>query len=87
MQLQTNLGTTWIINTKYLECKKKTLPERNWKDRKKYFLLALNDVEDINKLTTEEAGLTANAAIKQQDSEQKFRKEMAEKLGESFENL
>ena len=70
-----------------MECKKKTLPERNWKDRKKYFLLALNNVEDINKLTTEEAGLTANAAIKQQDSEQKFRKEMAEKLGESFENL
>ena len=54
-----------MVNTKYLAWKKKTLIERNCKDRKKYFRLALNDVEDINKLATGEAGLTANAVIKQ----------------------
>ena len=57
-----------MINTKYLAWKKKAIPERNWKDGKKYFRSELNDVEDINKLTTGEAGLTLNAAIKQQDA-------------------
>ena len=76
-----------MINTNYLAWKKKALPEHNWKDGKKWFSSALNDVEDINKLTTGEAGLTLNVAIKQQYSEHKFREEMAEKLGESFVNL
>ena len=87
MQFQTHIGTTGIINTKYLAWKKKAIPGRNWKDREKYLRSALNNVEDINKLTTGEAVLTAKAAIKQQDAKQKVRKEMADKLGESFENL
>ena len=87
MQFQTHIGTTGIINTKYLAWKKKAIPGRNWKDGEKYLRSALNNVEDINKLTTGEAVLTAKAAIKQQDAKQKVRKEMADKLGESFENL
>ena len=87
MKFQTHIGTTGIINTKYLAWKKKAIPGRNWKDGEKYLRSALNNVEDINKLTTSEAVLTAKAAIKQQDAKQKVRKEMADKLGESFENL
>ena len=87
MQFQTHIGTTGIINTKYLAWKKKAIPGRNWKDGEKYLCSALNNVEDINKLTTGEAVLTAKAAIKQQDAKQKVRKEMADNFGESFENL
>ena len=74
VQLQTHLGTTEMINTKYLVWKKKTLPELNCKGGNNYFRLVINNVEDINKLTMGEAGLTVNATIKKQDSEQKVRK-------------
>ena len=86
LQMQTHLGSTGMINSKYLKWKRMTKTERNWKDGKKYFREALGDVEDLNKLTTGEAGLTANNASIQ-PIDQQVRNEYADKLGESFDNL
>ena len=62
LQMQTHLGSTGMINSKYLKWKRMTKIEGNWKAGKKFFRAALGDVEDLNKLTTGEAGLTANNA-------------------------
>ena len=74
-------------SSKYLKWKKISRAQRNWEDGNKYFRAALIDVEDINKLTTGESGLTANKVINKQYMEQKVRDEMAEKVGEYFDNL
>ena len=52
LQLQTHIGSTGMINSKYATWKKKSLTDRGWKDGKKYFRAALKDVSDITKLTT-----------------------------------
>ena len=54
---------------------------------KKDFCAAINDVEGLNKLTTGEAGLTANAVVADKNTDQKVCEEMAEKIGESFDTL
>ena len=64
LQIQTHVGSTGMINTKYATCKKKSLTNRGWKDGKNYFRAALKDVSEINKLTMSESGLTANSAVK-----------------------
>ena len=87
LQMQTHLGATGMISTKYLKWKKMSQAKRNYKDEKKYFRVALGYVEDINKLTTGESGITANNVSNIQSTEQKFQDEMAEKLGEYFDNI
>ena len=87
LQLQTHVGSTAMINTKYATCKKKSLTNRGWKDGKKYFCAALKNVSDITKLTTRKLGLTANCAIKKENMENKIRVEIVEKFGESFDTL
>ena len=87
MQVQTHLGATRLINTKYLAWKKKAVVERKWAPAKKYFRAEISDVEELNKLTTGEAGLTANAVVADKNTEQQVLEEMAEKLGESFDTL
>ena len=87
MQVQTHLGATGLINTKYLVWNKKATAERKWVPEKKYFRAAISDVEELNKLTTGEAGLTANAAVSDKNTEQQVSEEMAEKLGDSFDTL
>ena len=49
--------------------------------------MAFGDVEDINKLTAGESGLTANNVINKQSTEKKVQNEIAKKLGESFDNI
>ena len=87
MQVQTHLGATGLINKKYLAWKKKAAAERKWAPAKKYFRATISNVEDLNKLTTDEAGLTANAVVANKNTEQQVREEIAEKLGESFDTL
>ena len=87
LQVQTHLGATGIFNTKYLAWKKKAAADRKWAPAKKYFRAALSDVEELSKLTTGKAGLTANAAVANKSTEQQVREEIAEKLGESFDTL
>ena len=87
MQVQTHLRSTEIINTKYLACKKKAASERKWAPAKKYFCAVISNIEELNKLTTAKAGLTENAAVADNRTEQQVREEMAEKLGESCDTL
>ena len=87
LQLQDQVGSTCMINTKYATWKKKSLTNRSWKDRKKYFRTALNDMSEINKLTTSESGLTANLAIKKENMEDKICLEIVEKFGDLFDTL
>ena len=63
LQVQNHLGATGLVNTKYLAWKKKAAADRKWAPAKKYFRAALSDVEELSKLTTGKAGLTANAAV------------------------
>ena len=77
MQVQTHLGATRLVNTKYLAWKKKAAAECKWAPAKKYFLAAISDVEELNKLTTGKTGLTANAAVADKRTEQQVSKEMA----------
>ena len=47
MQVQTHLGATGLIDTKYLTWKKKAAVERKWAPAKKYFRAAISDVEEL----------------------------------------
>ena len=87
MQVQTHLGSTGLINTKYLIWKKNSVVKRKWDPAKKYYRAAISNIEELNKLTTGEAGLTSNVVVADKNTEQQVRKEMAEKLGESFDTL
>ena len=64
LQLQTHVGSTAMINTKYATWKKKILTDCRCKYGKNYFRAALKDVSKITNLTTNESGLTANYTIK-----------------------
>ena len=85
MQVQTHLGATGLINTKYLAWKKKAAAERKWVPAYICFCAAIRNIEELKKLTTGEAGLTANTVVADKNTEQQVREEIAEKLGESFE--
>ena len=87
LQLQTHVGSTDMINTKYATWKKKSLTYRGWKYRKNKFCAALKDVYEITKLTTNGSGLTANSAIKKEKIKDKTRVVIVEKFGESFDTL
>ena len=87
MQVQTQLGATGHINTKYLAWKKKAVVEYKWAPAKKYFRVAISGVEELNKLTTGKSVLTANAVVADKNTEQQVCEEMAEKLGDSFDTL
>ena len=87
MQVKTQLGATRLVNTNYLAWKKKAAVERRWAPAKKYFRATISDVVDLNKLTTSKASLIANAAVSNKSTEQQVRKEMEEKLRESFNTL
>ena len=73
LQGQTHLGATGIVNTKYLTWKKKAVADCKWAPAKKYFRAALSNVKELSKLTTGEAGLTANAAVAIKSTEQQVR--------------
>ena len=73
LQVQTHLGATGLVNTKYLSWKNKAAVDRKWDPAKKYFRAALSDVEKLSKLTTGEAGLTSNAAVANKSTEQQVR--------------
>ena len=68
LKMQTHLGATGMISSKYLMWKKMSRANRNCKDRKKDFRTALRYVEDINKLATGESGLTSNNYINKQST-------------------
>ena len=87
LQLQTHVGSTGMINTKYATWKKKILTDRGWKYAKKYFRAALKDVSKITRLTTIKSGLTTNSTFKKDNMEDKIREEIVEKFGESFDTL
>ena len=76
VQVQTHLGSTGIINTKYHAWKKKATVEHKWAPEKNYLRAMISNVEELNKLTTGEAGLTANAAVVDKNTEPQVRKEM-----------
>ena len=80
MKMQTHLGATGLINTKYLAWKEKAAVEHKWAPAKKYFRAVISNVEDLNNLTTDEAGLIVNVVVADKNTEQKFCEEMAEKL-------
>ena len=53
-----------------------------------WFRKAFGNVEEINKLTTGKAGLSANSMIKKREaSEWKLREEIQDQLGDAFVNL
>ena len=54
---------------------------------KNCFRVALSDVKKLSKLSTGEAGLTANSAVAIKSTEQQVREEIAEQLGDSFDTL
>ena len=83
LQVKTHLGSTGLVNTKYLA----VAEERKWDPAKKYFRTAISDVEELNKLTTGEAGLTANSAVSDKSTEQQVREDMEEKFRELFDTL
>ena len=56
LYVQTHLGATGLVNTKYLAWKKKAAAECKWAPAKKYFRAALSNVKELRKLTTGEAG-------------------------------
>ena len=87
LQIQTHLGATGLVNTKYLAWKKKAASDRKWAPATKYFRAALSNVKETSKLTTGKAGLTANAAVANKSTEQQVCEDIAEKLGESFDTL
>ena len=87
MQVQTHLGATGLINTKYLAWKKQATVERHWAPVKKYFRVAIRNNEEPKKLTNGEAGLTVNAVVADNNTEQQVCEDMVEKLGESFDTL
>ena len=87
LKLQTHDGSTGMISARYATWENKSLADRGWKDRKKYFRAALKDVSKITRLTTRESGITANSAIKKENMENKIRVEIVEKFGESFDSL
>ena len=87
LQVQTQLRAAGLVNKKYLAWKKKSAAERKWAPVKKYFRAALSNVEELSKLTTGKAGLTANAAVSNKSTKQQVCEEIAEKLGESFDTL
>ena len=87
LQVQTHLGATGLVNTKYLAWKKKAAADRKWAPAKKYFRAALSDVEELSKITTGKAGLTTNAAVANKSTKQQVREDITEKLGESFDTL
>ena len=87
LQLQTHVGSTGMINTKYATWKKKSLTDRGCKDGKKYFRAALKDVSNTTRLTTRKSGLTENSTIKKNNMEEKICVEIVEKFGESFDTL
>ena len=70
MQMQTHLGATGLINTKYLAWKKKSAVEHKWAPANKYFRAAISDVEELNKLTTGKTGLTSSAVVADNNTEQ-----------------
>ena len=70
MQVQTHLGATGLINTKYLAWKKKAAVEHKWAPAKKYLRAAISNVEELNKLTTGEAGLAANVVVADKNTDQ-----------------
>ena len=69
VQLQNYLGAMGMIKGNYLKWKAKPLNSRRWKPAKIWFRDALNNVEEINKLTAGKAGLTANADVKRSNAE------------------
>ena len=88
MQLQLHIGKTGTVNTAYTKWKQKPMADRSWTIAKTFFRKALGDAEEINKLTTGEAGLTANSVVKKREAtEEKVREEMQEQLGEAFDSL
>ena len=84
LQLQLHLGKTGMVNTAYT--KWKSASNRTWTNAKTWFRKALREKEDINKLTTGEAGLTANSVVKTKAAE-RVREEIQDQLGDAFDNL
>ena len=93
LQLATSLGTTGLINEEYNAWRKKPISDRTWATAKTHFRDALEDASGIEKLTTAGGGLLANSATKAPAApttkaiEDHVRKDIAEQLGESFDNL
>ena len=71
--------------------KKLTVLNRTWAKGKKWFRDALAENEEIEKVTSEDSGIYANAATRHKkfdaSAEQRAREEIAEKLGKYFEIL
>ena len=88
LQLQLNIVKTGMVNLAYTKWKNQPNDERTWKKAKLWFCRALKDMETINKLPTGEAGLTANAVVKQKSAaEETVREEIQDQLGDTFDNL
>jgi len=84
LQLQLHLGKTGMANTAYT--KWKTATNCTWTNAKSWSRKALREKEDINKLTTGEAGLTAKSVVKKKAAEQ-VREEIQDQLGDALDNL
>ena len=65
------------------------MADRTWTEAKRFVRKALGDAEEINKLTTGEAGLTANSSVtkKREETKEKVREEMQYQLGKAFDSL
>ena len=86
-RLQTHISATGLVNSRYLKWKEKPLLDRTWALTEIIFLEALSGVRTINKMTTSEAGLTANAAVSRTTVKADIRAEMQSNLGEYVDTL
>ena len=84
LQLQLHLGKIGMVNTAY--AKWKSASNHTWTNAKSWFRKALQEKENMNKLTTGEAGLTANSVVKKKAAEQ-VREEIQDQLGDALDNL
>ena len=78
MQLQLCLGRSGLVNSAYTKWKRRQPEEQTWTAAKAWFRDALADTEQINQLSTGEAGLMANAAVAKDKAAEEVCQQIAE---------
>ena len=84
LKLQIHMGQSGMVNGAYTKWKRKPSANRRWTAGKTFFRTALKEAGKITKLTGD-GDFSANALVT--DTQDAVRNEMAEQMGEAFDNL